>query len=100
MKRILALALILFTLSTAVSAQRPGDRFRRQRIANGINSGQLTRPEAFQLRRDALRYRVIERNSRRDGIVTPYERRKLHKMRRKNRVKEFRYKHNPRRRLI
>jgi hypothetical protein len=100
MKRILALALILITLSTAVSAQRPGDRIRRQRIVNGINNDHLTRPEAFQLRKDALRYRAMDRNARRDGFVSPYERKKLHKIRRKNRVKEFRYKHNPRRRLI
>src|SRR5262245_15368147 len=100
MKKILALALILVTLSVAASAQRPGDRFRRHRINNSFNSGQLTRPERFELRKDELRYRSLERRSRRDGVVTPMERRKLQKTKRHNRRELFRFKHNGRHRII
>jgi hypothetical protein len=100
MKKIFALALVLFALSLAATAQRSGERFRRHRVIIGINGGQLTRPEVLQLRRDALRYRISDRNVRRDAVITPYERRKLQKQKRRNKYKTMRDKHNNRRRVI
>ena len=101
MKKILSLGLILVLLSAAASAQvRPRDRFRGYRIQRNFNSGLLTRPERFELRKDAFRYQMLERKTRRDGIVTPFERRRLHRARRNTRVDLFRFRHNGRRRII
>jgi hypothetical protein len=101
MKKILTLSLALVLISAAVSAQRdPGDRIRKQRISNSFSNGQLTRSERFELRKDATRYKLAQRNARRDGVVSPFERRRLHKIRSNGRRDVFRFRHNGRNRVI
>ena len=101
MKKILSISLILILLSVAASAQRgPGDRIRRSYVAPGFNNGQLTRPEKFELRKDAIHYKTAQRNARRDGIVTPLERRRIHRLKCETRRDAFRFRHNGRRRVI
>jgi hypothetical protein len=100
MKKILSIGFILMILAAAASAQRPGDNMRRQYIRQGFNSGQITRGERFELRKDALRYKGAQRHARRDGIVTPLERRRIYKLKCETRRDAFRFKHNGRRRLI
>ena len=100
MKKLFVLAVILVLMGTAASAQRAGDHIRRERIENGVRSGQLTRPERLKLRHDELRYRGERRRAHRDGVVTPRERARLHHMRKHERREIFRMKHNGRRRLI
>lgn len=100
MKKIVALGLILTFLATAAMAQGPGDRIRRHSIRQGVRSGELTRFEQMELRRDQFRLESMQRNARRDGRITPYERRKLHKMKAHTRRETFRFKHNNRRRVI
>ena len=100
MKRILSISFILILLSAAASAQRPGDRIRRNYVKQGFSSGQITRPERFELRKDVTRYKAAQRHARKDGIVTPLERRRIHKLKAETRRDAFRFKHNGRRRLI
>ena len=100
MKKLFVLGVILTLMAASASAQGPGDRTRRQRIENGFNNGQLTRPERFRLHKDEFRYKTERRRAFRDGRVTPRERRRLHKMRVHDRREIFRMKHNGRRRLI
>lgn len=100
MKKILSISLILILLSAAASAQRPGDKIRRQYVRQGFNSGQITRVERFELRKDVTRYKAAQRHARRDGVVTPLERRRIHQLKAETRRDAFRYKHNGRRRLI
>jgi hypothetical protein len=101
MKKLFTLGLILVLLSVTASAQRgQGDRFRRHRMTNGFYSGQLTRPERFELRKDQFRYKTSQRRARRDGIVTPFERRRLHKIKQHGRRDQFRFRHNGHRRVI
>jgi hypothetical protein len=100
MKKLFALGLILTLLSAAAIAQGPGDRYRRHNIRQGFRSGELTRLERMELRKDQFRLESMERRARRDGRVTPYERRKLHKMRAHTRREAFRFKHNNRRRVL
>ena len=92
MKKVTILSLVFVLISTAVSAQRPSNRYRR--------FNQITPLERFELRKDALRYKMAERRAHRDGFVTPPERRKLHKIKRHNRKDLFRFRHNNRRRVI
>ena len=100
MKKIFVLGAIFTLLAGAASAQDRGDRVERQRIENGFNRGQLTRPEKFRLQRDEYRYKSEKRRAFRDGRLTPRERRRLNRMRRHERRETFRLRHNGRRRLI
>jgi hypothetical protein len=101
MKKFLFLGSFLVLLSVAVSAQQAsGDRFRRHRIENGVNNRRLSRSERLELRKDEFRYKTSQRRARRDGRITPFERRRLHKMRNRGRRDLFRYRHNGRRRII
>jgi hypothetical protein len=61
---------------------------------------QITLPERLELRKDAYRFESLQRRSRRDGVVTPLERRRLFKAKRETRTDRFRFRHNGRRRLI
>ena len=99
MKKIISLSIVLVLLAAAATAQRgPGDRIRKQRLHNHYR--QITPLERFDLRKDVFRYEVIQRRARRDGVVTPFERRRLHKTKTNIRQEAFRYKHNNRRRVI
>ena len=101
MKKLIALSLILITLSAVASAQAgPGSQFRKSRSQRGFYNGQITRSESFELRKDALRYQMLKHRARRDGVVTPIERRRLRKERCESRRDLFRFNHNGRRRLI
>lgn len=101
MKKIPALGLILILFSVAASAQRgPNNRLRRYRTSQDFNSGQITGPEKFQLKKDAIRLNMIQWNVRRDGVITPHEKRRVHKAKCKNRRDTFRFRLNGRNRVI
>jgi hypothetical protein len=95
MKKIFSLCALLVLLSVAASAQTRNSNIRRARPRV-----QVTRPERLELRKDVFRYEALQRRSHRDGVVTPLERRRLHKEKRETRTDRFRYRHNGRRRLI
>ena len=100
MKKLFTLGLLVVILSAAASAQTPRERFNRLRVRDGIRSGELTRPETRELRKDRVQYKMMERRAHRDGVVTPIEKRRLQKKRAENRRELFRYKHNRQRRVI
>ncbi|MGH8263553.1 MAG: hypothetical protein ACRET4_08735 [Steroidobacteraceae bacterium] len=50
---------------------------QRQRIAQGVRSGELTRPEARRLVRGEKRLHRNERIAKSNGVVTPAERARL-----------------------
>ena len=96
MKKILYISFVLFFITTSASAQRISVRVRSQRY----NNDRITRPERFQLRQDALRLKLTQRNARRDGIITPVERVRIHKAKAKTRRDVIRFKRNGRNRII
>jgi len=101
MKKILPLSLILLFLSVTALAQRgQGNRIRGYRTTPYVGSGQITRPERFELRKDQFRYQTTRRKARRDGYITPFEKRELQKRKRATRRDAFRFRHNGRRRII
>lgn len=98
MKKVLSISFILILFSVAASAQRgSGDRIRKNYSVQGYNNGQITRPERFQLRKDVVHTKVAQRNARRDGVITPLERRRIHNLKCETRRDAFRFKHNGRR---
>lgn len=97
MKKITALSLILILFSVAASAQHGiGIRNHTQRF----NNGQITRFEKIQLKRDLVRSNIVQHNVRRDGVITPLEKRRVHKAKCKTRRDAFRFRHNGRNRVI
>lgn len=84
MKKIIALlsfvALVgiaeLQAQSTPVADQR--QKAQRDRIHDGVATGELTRREAAGARHDQRRIRRSERRMKADGVVTPAERARLH----------------------
>lgn len=101
MKKVLLLSLILILFAGAASAQRGhGYRTHRQWAVAGFNSGQITRPERFELRKDLVRQRVIQHHARRDGVITPMEKRRIHKAKCNTRGDLIRFRHNGRNRII
>lgn len=97
MKKIVTLSLILVLISVAASAQVS---VRKHRPARNCTRNQITVGERAALRQDVLRYKMVQRRSQRDGIVTPVERRKIQRAKAETRRDAFRFRHNPRRRLI
>lgn len=101
MKKFLILSLVLaFTISSVAAQQGPGDRFRQLRIHQGVRSGEITRMERKHLRGDAIRLNMAQRNARRDGVITPVERVRIHRLKADTRRDLFRFRHNGRQRVI
>jgi len=92
MKKILIFTLFLAIMSVNASAQAGR--------GNGLRKGQLTYVEKMELRKDVLRNRIIRNRAGRDGVITPMERRRIHRAKCDTRRDLFRFKHNSHRRLI
>lgn len=81
-KTLIGLSLILTTIMFAQSAiaDNRGQSINKKqanqkaRISQGIRSGQLTRKEAFRLRKQQARINRTERRFKTDGRLTPRER--------------------------
>ena len=99
MKKLIVLSVMMVVVAMTVSAQ-PAERIRRHSMRHEFRTGNLTRPEANELRKDQLQYNTMQRKAKRDGIVTPHERRKLQRTKVHNRREAFRFKHNRQRRVI
>lgn len=101
MKKIVLFSLLLVLISAFASAQAgPGNRFRTQGIQRGFSQGQLSRSEKIELRKDIFRNQILMRRARRDGVITPIERRRIHRSKCDTRRDAFRFRHNSRRRVI
>jgi hypothetical protein len=50
---------------------------QKQRIREGVQSGELTRGEARELKQDQRQVNRLQRRSERDGVVTPQERARI-----------------------
>ncbi len=90
MKKIALLGLVIMILSIGASAQIRGYRLRNSSVYNQ----RITIPERHQLRRDVLRVRVAQRMAGRDGIVTPVERVRIHRLKSKTRRDAVRFRYS------
>ena len=98
MKRIIALGVFFALFTVAASAQRNDAGFKKKGMDRRYETGQLTRGEKFKLHKNDARYHKTKRHFKRDGRISPMEKRKLYKMKRHDRRETFRYRHNDRRR--
>ena len=64
------------------------------RIHQGVQSGELTRPEARHLRMGEARLNYNEARAKADGVVTPAERARLHNEANRESARIYRQKHD------
>lgn len=69
----LALSGMLATVTYANGPINKREQVQRERIQQGVKSGELTRPEARSLRVAEAKIHVAEARVKRDGVVTPRE---------------------------
>ena len=81
MFRKIAVAALLTAIALPAMAGTPGidarEQNQRERIAQGVRSGELTRPETRRLVRGEVRLHRHERIAKSDGVVTGAERVRL-----------------------
>lgn len=98
LRKALVLAVILAAPVLATGAETSvldqAQQSQRARIAQGIHSGQLTRPETRYLVRQQARLHRHEAAARSDGIVTPGERHRLREHSRHTSRSIYRQKHD------
>lgn len=94
MKKIFYLGMFLFLTTIAASSQIV---IRVPVRPQGFNKQRISRPERFQLKRDIVRLNIVQSIARKDGIVTPFERRRINKEKCTIGRDAFRFKHNNRR---
>lgn len=92
MKNILVLSLLLMILSLGASAQLRS--FKHRNGGSRLYQNRITVPERHQLRKDMLRVRMAQRIAGRDGVVTPVERVRLHRLKSKARRDAVRFRYN------
>jgi biopolymer transport protein ExbB/TolQ len=109
MKRITMMSLIAATLlvvagsslaatTEGTSTPRIAHRQVKQeaRIQQGVKSGELTKPEARNLRHDQRHIQRMKQRAKADGTVTPRERERLTAAQNHESRKIYRKKHNAR----
>jgi hypothetical protein len=99
MFRKIAVTLALAFAALPALAGTPGvdarEQNQRERIAQGVRSGELTRPETRRLARGEVRLHRHERIARSDGVVTRMERYRLNRHADRMSGRIYRQKHDP-----
>jgi hypothetical protein len=99
--KIIVAGLFLTFFTVAASAQiRHSEGMNQNRFRQGIRSGEITRHEAKELRRDHFQLRKAQCLARRDGRVGHLERKRIHQLKREQRKDFIRFNHNRHRRFI
>lgn len=88
----------LFVLGCLQADAQAVNRTKNQhhRIKDGVKSGELTRAEAANLRKDQKEIRTEVKDAKADGLVTPVERKEIRQDKRKASREIYRKKHNNR----
>ena len=99
MFRNFAIAAVLTAISFPALAGTPvldaREQNQRERIAQGVRSGELTRPETRRLVRGEIALHRHERIAKSDGVVTRAERVRLGRHADRMSARIYRQKHDP-----
>ena len=99
MKLLLAFVTVCFAITNTSAQTVKRARNQHQRIKQGVQSGELTKAEAANLRTDEKEIRQEAKDARADGVVTKEERKEVRRDQKQESRKIFRKKHNERTRL-
>jgi hypothetical protein len=98
MSKQIFLALAALAMTGSVLAGTPNldrrEHHQRDRIHQGVDSGELTRPEARRLRVGQARLHLNEARAKSDGVVTARERARLHAQADRQSQRIYRQKHD------
>ena len=98
MKTVLLASLILAVTSASSFAGTPWINARQNaqanRISNGVASGRLTPPETMKLVQGQAHVQNLENQAKADGVVTPFERLRIHTAQNVQSARIFIKKHN------
>jgi phage terminase Nu1 subunit (DNA packaging protein) len=98
MKTVLLASLVLAVTSASSFAGTPWINARqnaqKQRIINGAVSGRLTLPETVKLAQGQAHVQNLENQAKADGVVTPFERLRIHTAQNVQSARIFIKKHN------
>ena len=96
-KFVLAAALAAISIPALAGTPRLDTREQnqRQRIVQGVRSGELTRPETRRLVKGERRLHRHEHYAKSDGVVTPAERARLQRNSNRMSARIYRQKHDP-----
>jgi hypothetical protein len=98
MKTIILAALVLTVTSATSFAGTPWINARQNiqshRIYNGIVSGRITYPESQKLAQGQAQVQNLENQAKADGVVTPFERARIHTAQTVQSARIFIKKHN------
>jgi hypothetical protein len=91
-----ALGMFCLMAAPAWSADRVGlqGAHFQKRIAQGVKSGEITRPELARLRQEQRHIRRFSHQARSDGHVNQWERRNLQRMKQEAHRSIYRARHN------
>lgn len=82
MKTVLLASLVLAVTSATSYAGTPlinaRQKVQAHRIYNGVQSGRLTFPETVSLVQGQAHVQNLENQAKADGVVTPFERARIH----------------------
>ncbi len=97
MKTKILFSAIIMALAISNANAQVGKQVRQhKRIKQGVQSGELTRAEAINLRKGQKEIREEKREARADGVVTPAEKQEIRQGQRQESRKIARKKHNRR----
>jgi hypothetical protein len=98
MKTVLLASLVLAVTSASSFAGTPWINARQNaqahRISNGVASGRLTPPETMKLVQGQAHVQNLENQAKADGVVTPFERLRIHTAQNVQSARIFIKKHN------
>ena len=98
MKTVILASLILAVTTASGLAGTPWINARqnaqKQRIINGAVSGRLTLPETVSLAKGQAHVQNLENQAKADGVVTPFERLRIHTAQNVQSARIFIKKHN------
>lgn len=91
MKKLIVILTIAILGSVSLSAQTVQ---QNKRIQNGVVTGELTKKETRQLKRQQKKLKRIKRKAMKDGVVSPKEQSKIAKQEAKLNRNIYRQKHD------
>ena len=97
--KLLVTTVFVLALGINIAEAQQGRRMYRHRIGDGIRSGELTRAETRSLAQMQRNTRRDIRMARRDGVITPKERREIRRDKKMTSRAIYRKKHNRRHRI-
>lgn len=89
--KIFTMLFIFFSFSQKSFAE---EQHQRQRIKNGVKTGELTKEEAESLRQQHRELRAAKKKMKEDGVFSKEERQKMREMKKAARKKIYKEKHD------